>query len=60
MEVVTDDGPGGYVVRRLLPAVFVLPVLLAIAKANPFAILFESYRAVIYGTPEGGSALPQH
>ena len=31
MEVVTDDGPGGYVVRRLLPAVFVLPVLLAIA-----------------------------
>ena len=35
------------------------PVLLFIAKANPFAILFESYRAVIYGTPEGGPALPQ-
>jgi ABC-type polysaccharide/polyol phosphate export permease len=35
------------------------PVLLAIVKANPFAILFESYRAVIYGTPEGGPALPQ-
>jgi homopolymeric O-antigen transport system permease protein len=35
------------------------PVLLTIAKANPFAILFESYRAVIYGTPEGGPALPQ-
>ena len=34
------------------------PVLLFIAKANPFAILFESYRAVIYGTPEGGPALP--
>ncbi len=31
MEVVTDDGPGGYVVRRLLPAVFLLPILLAIA-----------------------------
>jgi lipopolysaccharide transport system permease protein/teichoic acid transport system permease protein len=34
------------------------PVLLFLAKANPFAILFESYRAVIYGTPEGGPALP--
>jgi len=34
------------------------PVLLFIAKANPFAILFESYWAVIYGTPEGGPALP--
>jgi PAS domain S-box-containing protein len=31
MEVVTDEGPGGYVVRRLLPAVFVVPILLAIA-----------------------------
>ena len=30
------------------------PILLDIARANPFAILFESYRAVIYGTPEGG------
>jgi lipopolysaccharide transport system permease protein/teichoic acid transport system permease protein len=30
------------------------PVLLFLAKANPFAILFESYRAVIYGTPEVG------
>src|SRR5262245_12275842 len=28
------------------------PILLSIAKANPFAILFESYRAVIYGSPE--------
>ena len=34
------------------------PVLLFLAKANPFAILFESYRAVIYGTPDGGPALP--
>jgi lipopolysaccharide transport system permease protein len=34
------------------------PILLDIARANPFAILFESYRAVIYGTPEGGPLLP--
>ncbi len=34
MEVVTDDGPGGYVVRRLLPAVFLLPILLAIATSR--------------------------
>jgi ABC-type polysaccharide/polyol phosphate export permease len=34
------------------------PVLLTIAKANPFAILFESYRAVIYGTPEHPPMLP--
>ena len=34
------------------------PILLDIARANPFAILFESYRAVIYGTPEGGTLLP--
>jgi PAS domain S-box-containing protein len=30
MEVVSDDGPSGYVVRRLLPAVFVVPVVLAL------------------------------
>jgi ABC-type polysaccharide/polyol phosphate export permease len=29
------------------------PVLRTLAHANPFAILFESYRAVIYGQPEG-------
>ena len=34
------------------------PILLDIARANPFAILFEAYRAVIYGTAEGGPALP--
>ena len=34
------------------------PILLDIARANPFAILFEAYRAVIYGTPDGGPALP--
>ena len=28
------------------------PVLITIASANPFAILFEAYRMVIYGTPD--------
>jgi ABC-type polysaccharide/polyol phosphate export permease len=35
------------------------PFLLDIARANPFAILFESYRAVIYGSPEGGPLHPE-
>jgi len=34
MQVVTDEGPGGYVVRRLLPTVFLLPILLAIATSR--------------------------
>jgi ABC-type polysaccharide/polyol phosphate export permease len=34
------------------------PILLDIARVNPFAVLFEAYRAVIYGTPEGGPLLP--
>jgi lipopolysaccharide transport system permease protein len=34
------------------------PVLSFIAHANPMAILFEAYRAVIYGTPEGTPTLP--
>lgn len=34
------------------------PLLRTLVEANPFAILFESYRAVIYGTPEGGRLLP--
>ena len=29
------------------------PLLRTLAHANPFAILFESYRAVIYGQPDG-------
>jgi ABC-type polysaccharide/polyol phosphate export permease len=28
------------------------PIIATLANANPFAILFESYRTVIYGTPE--------
>jgi len=34
------------------------PVLRTIAHANPFAVLFESYRAVIYGKPDGPPHLP--
>lgn len=34
------------------------PILRTIIEANPFAILFEAYRAVIYGTPGGGRLLP--
>jgi lipopolysaccharide transport system permease protein/teichoic acid transport system permease protein len=34
------------------------PVILTLLRINPFAILFEAYRAVIYGTPEGSPLLP--
>jgi lipopolysaccharide transport system permease protein len=34
------------------------PVLRTVAHANPFAILFESYRAVIYGKPDGSPHAP--
>jgi ABC-type polysaccharide/polyol phosphate export permease len=34
------------------------PWLVSLLKLNPFAILFESYRAVIYGTPDGGPTAP--
>jgi lipopolysaccharide transport system permease protein len=52
--------PALYSLSRLEDTTFMQenPILLDIARANPFAILFESYRAVIYGTPEGGPALP--
>lgn len=32
------------------------PALVTLLRLNPFAVLFESYRAVIYGTPDGGPA----
>jgi ABC-type polysaccharide/polyol phosphate export permease len=35
------------------------PLLSGIAHANPIAVLFESYRAVIYGTPEGPPHAPE-
>jgi ABC-type polysaccharide/polyol phosphate export permease len=52
--------PALYSLSRLEDTAFMQenPILLDIARANPFAILFESYRAVIYGTPEAGPALP--
>ncbi len=31
------------------------PQVLRILESNPFATLFDAYRAVIYGTPTGGS-----
>jgi ABC-type polysaccharide/polyol phosphate export permease len=31
------------------------PWLATLAGLNPFAVLFEAYRAVIYGTPDGGA-----
>ncbi len=34
------------------------PILRDIAHANPIAVLFEAYRAVIYGTPEGPPHAP--
>ena len=34
------------------------PLLRTLAHANPFAILFESYRAVIYGQPDGPPHAP--
>ena len=34
------------------------PALVTIAKMNPFAILFEAYRVVIYGTPTSPPAAP--
>ena len=30
------------------------PIIRTLAGLNPFAVLFEAYRAVIYGTPDGG------
>ena len=53
--------PALYSLSRLEDTAFMQanPILMDIARANPFAILFESYRAVIYGTPQGGPALPQ-
>jgi len=50
MEVVTDDGPGGYVVRRLLPAVFLLPIMLAIAtrRGELYGWYDTSYSATLF------------
>jgi homopolymeric O-antigen transport system permease protein len=34
------------------------PQVLAVLESNPFATLFDAYRAVVYGTPTGGPLLP--
>jgi ABC-type polysaccharide/polyol phosphate export permease len=34
------------------------PWLVSLLRLNPFAVLFEAYRAVIYGTPESGPTPP--
>jgi lipopolysaccharide transport system permease protein len=34
------------------------PIIRTLAGLNPFAILFESYRAVVYGTATGGPVAP--
>jgi ABC-type polysaccharide/polyol phosphate export permease len=34
------------------------PALRSLAGLNPFAVLFEAYRAVIYGSPDGGPPHP--
>ena len=35
-----------------------LPVLRTVIEANPFAVLFEAYRSVIYGTLDGPPRMP--
>jgi lipopolysaccharide transport system permease protein len=35
------------------------PLLATVAHANPFAVLFESYRAVIYGQPDAPPHAPE-
>lgn len=47
--------PGLYSLDNLRDTSFVQhhPIVGVIAGLNPFAVLFESYRAVIYGTPDG-------
>jgi ABC-type polysaccharide/polyol phosphate export permease len=34
------------------------PIIRTIANLNPFAVLFEAYRSVIYGTSDGGGPAP--
>lgn len=52
--------PGLYSLDRLDQVGFFQehPALITLANANPFAILFDAYRMVIYGTPDGAPGLP--
>lgn len=51
--------PGLYALSALqdLDVVRENPIIGTLAGLNPFAVLFEAYRSVVYGTPDGG--LPQ-
>lgn len=48
--------PGLYSIdhMRQVPFFQENPTIIALAQLNPFAVLFETYRAVIYGSPDGG------
>jgi ABC-type polysaccharide/polyol phosphate export permease len=48
--------PGLYAIEHLNEVALVRehPTLLQLARLNPFAILFESYRPLIYGSADGG------
>jgi ABC-type polysaccharide/polyol phosphate export permease len=52
--------PGLYSLASLheLSVVQQNPIIGVLAGFNPFAVLFEAYRAVIYGTPDGGLPVP--
>lgn len=53
--------PGLYAIEQLEQSKVLAshPWAVEILKANPFAILFSAYRAVIYGTAEGGPQAPE-
>ena len=52
--------PGLYSLQMLESSKFFEqnPALLRILQLNPFATLFEGFRSVIYGSPDGGPHLP--
>lgn len=50
--------PGLYSVAALTKLGESHPMLLSLMALNPFFTLFESYRAVVYGTPTSGPILP--
>ena len=53
--------PGLYSIQNLTDTSFVQkhPIVGDLFALNPFAILFEAYRAVIYGAPDGNT-MPAH
>ena len=52
--------PGLYAMAQLENSAIAkeAPILTRLLKLNPFAILFEAYRSVIYGTPNGSPGPP--